>query len=162
MHQWCKMVCPWPTHRPSINDGPRTLAHSTHHSHKHKKQTMQPWRPPERSRHHPYLPPHMGDHPQTFFIPFSTSLRTIRCVGSFSATPDCTSAADDRHGHANSRIHQLRTSSNSRWSHFTSNLNGTTSPRFRIIRGSISYVLVGIGWVSSVQSSIFSQIITNY
>jgi hypothetical protein len=63
----------------------------------HKTQEIRPWRPTDWSRHHPYLPPHMGDHPQTFFIPFSTSLCTIGCIGSFSATPDCTSAADDHH-----------------------------------------------------------------
>jgi hypothetical protein len=56
------------------------------------------------SRHHPHLPPHMGDRLQTFFIPFTTSLRTIRCVGSSSATPVCTSGTDDHHGRMNSRF----------------------------------------------------------
>ena len=54
--------------------------------------------------------------------------------------------------HANSGIHQLQTLSNSRWSHFTSNLNETTSPRFQIIRGSISYVLVDERWVLFTQA----------
>ena len=98
----------------SLTTTQRMLFASSPHAHthtapltQHKKSTIRPWRPTDRSRHHPYLPPHMGDHPQTFFIPFSTSLRTIRCVGSFSATPDCTSAADDQHGHA---IHDFDTS----------------------------------------------------
>jgi hypothetical protein len=37
----------------------------------------------------------VGKEPAEFFIPFPTPLRTIRCIGSVSATPVCTSAADD-------------------------------------------------------------------
>jgi hypothetical protein len=90
------------------------------------------------------------------------SIRINWCVDSFSATPVSMSAADDHHRHENSRCPPLVTSSNSRWRHFTSNLNETTSPRFRIIRGSKSYVLVDKMWVFNVQSLIFSQIITNH
>jgi hypothetical protein len=101
-------------------------------------------------------PPTHGQSPSNLFYSLLNIRRTIRCVGSFSATPDCTSAANDRHGHANSRIHQLRTSLNSRWSHFTSNSHETASARFRIVRGSISYVLVDKRWVLFTQAYIWS------
>jgi hypothetical protein len=46
------------------------------------------------------------------------------------------------HRHTHSLFPPLATSSNSWWSHFTSDLHQTTSHCFRIIRGSKSYVLV--------------------
>ena len=101
----------------------------------------------------------MGDHLQTFFNLFPASIRINRCVVSSSATLVFTSGADDHHGHENSRFQPLVTSSNSRWRHLTTDSNETTSPPFRIVRGSNSYVLVKERWVFNVQSLIFSQII---
>jgi hypothetical protein len=50
----------------------------------------------------------------------------------------------------------LATSSNSRWSRFTSDLHQTTPPCFWISRESISYVLVSNRWVIFAQESKFS------
>ena len=161
-HQFCvpRLILPplqqdpfskWFTSSPRTAHPSMRSAHaSSHHSHAQhnaQHQKIWPWWPPERSRHRPYLPPHMGDGLQTFFILLPTSLRINRCVGSSSATPVSTSGADDHHGHTNSRFRPLVTWSNSRWSHLASNLHQTTSLRFRIIRGSIPYVLVIKRWV---------------
>jgi hypothetical protein len=56
------------------------------------------------------------------------------------------------HEHENLRVRHHRTSSNSRWSHFTSDFHQTTSPCFQIMRGSKSHVLVRNRWVINMQS----------
>jgi hypothetical protein len=109
---------------------------------------------------------HHGDPPNDHALVHNSPHNRAMALKPLSISPPCAtpvsaSGTDDHHGCTIFRFRPPLTSSNSQWSQFTSGLNKTTSPCFRIIRGSISYVLVNKRWVFNVQSLIFSQIITN-
>jgi hypothetical protein len=127
--------------------GPRryytlTLAHShstLHHSHKpHKHQehdgTMAT---PGTITPSSITPPTVGRWPPNLFL-ISPSCRYALTNASAAPAP----LLPFPHRHTHSLFPPLATSSNSWWSHFTSDLHQTTSHCFRIIRGSKSYVLV--------------------
>jgi hypothetical protein len=136
------------THSQPRATHPTTLQLTTSHHTQHTKSTIRPWNPSSDDHAIVHNSAHrlgMTSKPLSASskLPYASTNALAVPVPLPFLRPEPRNITDTQIHN----IHQLQMLSRSWRSHFTSDLHQTTSPGFRIIRWSISFILVDKRWV---------------